>query len=493
MNKRALITGIGGQDGSLLAELLLDQGYDVSGIVRRSGASYPNLEPLRERIDLVEADLSDQLALVRALRATRPHEVYNLASVSFVPASWEHPVLTAELAAVGVTALLEAIREVDATIRFYQASSSEIFGEPRESPQTEETPLSPLTPYGVAKAYAHFIVRSYRIRYGLHASAGILYNHESPRRPLEFVPRKVAHAAAAISLGLEGELWLGDLDSRRDWGYAGDYVRAMWLMVQQDEGDDYVVATGVTRSVRDLVETAFEHVGLDSREYVHIDESLQRGTAELHNLVGDPAKAKRELGWEPTVVVRGARPADGRRRARAAPRRSRTGHLVTGPSERLGRRGDQCGVALSEPKRERALQLLDALRRPAGVDEALAEVLEREVLELGRFDASERGGLAQHRDACVVLVPAAMRLADPDHRLDPCGLVGSCGQAPSQVVERLVGPAEDARRVAQIAQQPRLGARVALRQLRLGSDDRGFDRLGVCRDLAQPFVPLGER
>jgi GDPmannose 4,6-dehydratase len=303
--KRALITGIGGQDGSLLAELLLDQGYDVSGIVRRSGASYPNLEPIRERIDLVEADLSDQLALVRALRAAKPQEVYNLASVSFVPASWEQPVLTAELAAVGVTALLEAIREVDATIRFYQASSSEIFGEPRESPQTEETPLSPLTPYGVAKAYAHFIVRSYRIRYGMHASAGILYNHESPRRPLEFVPRKVAHAAAAISLGLEGELWLGDLDSRRDWGYAADYVRAMSLMVQQDEGDDYVIATGVTRSVRDLVETAFEHVGVDSREYVHFDESLQRGTAELHNLVGDPSKAKRKLGWEPTVSFEG--------------------------------------------------------------------------------------------------------------------------------------------------------------------------------------------
>ena len=305
MNKRALITGIGGQDGSLLAELLLYRGYDVSGIVRRSGASYPNLEPIRERIDLVEADLSDQLALVRALRATRPHEVYNLASVSFVPASWEQPVLTAELAAVGVTALLEAIREVDASIRFYQASSSEIFGEPLESPQNEETPLSPLTPYGVAKAYAHFIVRSYRIRYGLHASAGILYNHESPRRPVEFVPRKVAHAAAAISLGLEGELWLGDLDSRRDWGYAADYVRAMWLMVQQDEGDDYVVATGVTRSVRDLVETAFGHVGLEWQEYVHIDESLQRGTAELHNLVGNPAKAKRKLGWEPTVSFEG--------------------------------------------------------------------------------------------------------------------------------------------------------------------------------------------
>jgi len=305
MEKRALITGIGGQDGSLLADLLLDQGYEVSGIVRRSGASYPNLEPIRERVDLVEADLSDQLALVRALRASRPREVYNLASVSFVPASWEQPVLTAELAAVGVTALLEAIREVDPAIRFYQASSSEIFGEPVESPQTEQTPLSPLTPYGVAKAYAHFIVRSYRIRYGLHASAGILYNHESPRRPLEFVPRKVAHAAAAISLGLEGELWLGDLDSRRDWGYAADYVRAMWLMVQQDEGDDYVVATGVTHSVRDLLETAFGHVGLDPQEYVQIDESLQRGTAELHNLVGDPAKAKAKLGWEPTVSFEG--------------------------------------------------------------------------------------------------------------------------------------------------------------------------------------------
>ena len=300
--RRALITGIGGQDGSLLAELLLDHGYEVFGIVRRSGAAYPNLAGIRERIDLVEADLNDQLALVRALRAARPEEVYNLASVSFVPASWEQPVLTAELAAVGVTALLEAIREVDPAIRFYQASSSEIFGKPVESPQTEGTPLSPLTPYGVAKAYAHFITRSYRVRYGLHASQGILYNHESPRRPLEFVPRKVAHAAAAISLGLEGELWLGDLDARRDWGYAADYVRAMWLMVQQDDGDEYVVATGETHSVRELVEAAFAHVGLDWEEYVHIDESLVRGKAELHDLVGDPAKARAKLGWEPTVT-----------------------------------------------------------------------------------------------------------------------------------------------------------------------------------------------
>ena len=300
--KRALITGIGGQDGSLLAELLLDNGYEVSGIVRRTGASYPNLAPIRERVDLVEADLNDQLALVRALRTAAPQEVYNLASVSFVPASWEQPVLTAELAAVGVTALLESIREVDPAIRFYQASSSEIFGEPLESPQTEGTPLSPLTPYGVAKAYAHFIARSYRRRYGLHTSAGILYNHESPRRPLEFVPRKIAHAAAAISLGLEGELWLGDLESRRDWGWAPDYVRAMWLMVQQDEGDEYVVATGVTHSVQELVECAFGRVGVDWREFVHIDESLVRGSAELHNLVGDPSKARSKLGWRPTVT-----------------------------------------------------------------------------------------------------------------------------------------------------------------------------------------------
>jgi GDPmannose 4,6-dehydratase len=300
--KRALITGIGGQDGSLLAELLLEQGYEVVGIVRRSASSYPNLEAIRERIDLIQAELNDQLALVRALRTAEPHEVYNLASVSFVPASWEQPVLTAELAAVGVTALLEAIRELDAEIRFYQASSSEIFGEPAESPQTEATPLSPLTPYGVAKAYGHFITRSYRSRYGLHASQGILYNHESPRRSLEFVPRKITHAAAAISLGIEGELWLGDLDARRDWGYAGDYVRAMWLMLQQDEGDEYIVASGLTHSVRELVEIAFDRVGLDWREYVHIDESLVRGKAELHNLVGDAAKARQRLGWEPSIT-----------------------------------------------------------------------------------------------------------------------------------------------------------------------------------------------
>jgi GDPmannose 4,6-dehydratase len=302
MRRRALITGIGGQDGSYLAELLLGEGYDVFGIVRRPPSEpYRNLEAIRERLDLIQADLLDQLSLVNALESCAPHEVYNLAAPSFVPASWRQPVLTAEFAAVGATALLEAIRHVDPDIRFYQASSSEIFGEPIETPQNENTPLSPLTPYGVAKAYAHFVTRSYRRRYGLHASSGILYNHESPRRPLDFVPRKVAHAAARISLGLEGELWLGDLDARRDWGYAADYVRAMWLMLQQDEADDYVVATGVGHSVRELVECAFGHVGLDPDEYVHIDDSLQRGRAELHNLVGDASRARNRLGWAPSI------------------------------------------------------------------------------------------------------------------------------------------------------------------------------------------------
>jgi GDPmannose 4,6-dehydratase len=215
--------------------------------------------------------------------------------------SWKQPVVTAEFAAVGVTALLESIRLVDQEIRFYQASSSEIFGEPREVPQTEETALSPVTPYGVAKSYGHLIVRSYRRRYGLYACSGILYNHESPRRPLDFVTRKIAHGAAAISLGLVGELWLGDLDARRDWGYAGDYVRAMALMLRQDEPDDFVIASGVAHSVRELVELAFGHVGLDWREFVHIDESLRRGAAELHDLVGDSSKAQARLGWAPTI------------------------------------------------------------------------------------------------------------------------------------------------------------------------------------------------
>ena len=300
--RRALITGIAGQDGSLLAELLLDEGYDVYGIVRRATSEqFDNLAAIRDRVELVQADLLDELSLVDALRECRPQEVFNLASPSFVPMSWKQPVLTAEFAAVGVTALLESIRLVDPGIRFYQASSSEIFGEPREVPQTEETALSPVTPYGVAKAYGHLIVRSYRRRYGLYVCSGILFNHESPRRPLDFVTRKIAPAAAAISLGLAGELWLGDLDARRDWGYAGDYVRAMALMLRQDEADDFVISSGVAHSVEELVELAFGHVGLDWREYVHIDESLRRGSAELHDLVGDSSKARARLGWTPTI------------------------------------------------------------------------------------------------------------------------------------------------------------------------------------------------
>jgi len=301
MTARALITGVGGQDGSYLTELLLDAGYEVVGLVRPGSPRYPNLGRLEDRIELHEADLLNQTSLAQALRAARPTEVYNLAAPSFVPASWDAPVHTAEFAAVGATSMLEAIRTVDPGIRFYQASSSEIFGDPAESPQTETTPLAPVTPYGVAKAYAHFSARSYRHRYGLFACSGILYNHESPRRPLAFLPRKVAHGAAAISLGLERELVLGDLDARRDWGYAGDYVRAMQLMLQRDEPDDYVVASGESHSVRELVQVAFEHVGLDWQDHVRVDPALERGRAELHHLVGDASKARTQLGWSPEV------------------------------------------------------------------------------------------------------------------------------------------------------------------------------------------------
>jgi GDPmannose 4,6-dehydratase len=298
----ALVTGIAGQDGSYLAELLLDRGYEVCGVVRGDpGADYPNLDAVRERVRLFRVDLLDEDALARLLAEVRPRELYNLASPSFVPRSWEHPVETAEFAAVGVTALLEAVRAVDPEIRVYQASSSEIFGEPAVMPQTESTPLAPVTPYGVAKAYGHLIARSYRRRYGTHVSCGILYNHESPRRPLEFVPSKIAHGAAAVSLGLEQELRLGDLDAERDWGYAGDYVEAMWLMVQQDEPTDFVVATGELHTVRDLVERAFAYVGLDWREHVQVDDALKRGQAELHRLVGDASKAHEQLAWHPRV------------------------------------------------------------------------------------------------------------------------------------------------------------------------------------------------
>ena len=301
MPKRALITGIAGQDGSYLAELLLEEGYEVFGVVRDPSSAHDNLAAVADRISLIRADLLDQSSLVGVLKEARPDEVYNLAAPSFVPMSWQEPVRTAQFAAVGATALLEAIRETRPEIRFYQASSSEIFGEPRETPQNEQTPLAPVTPYGVAKAYAHFIVGSYRRRYGLFACSGILYNHESPRRPLDFVTRKVAHGAARIALGLDDELTLGNLDARRDWGYAPDYVRAMWLMLQQDEALDYVVATGVMHSVRELVECAFGHAGLEWQRHVRVDEALQRGKAELHDLVGDASRARDRLEWGPSV------------------------------------------------------------------------------------------------------------------------------------------------------------------------------------------------
>ena len=300
--RRALITGVSGQDGSLLAELLIEKGYEVYGVVRRpTSERYPNLEAIRGQISLVQADLLDQLSLVDALKESKPNEVYNLAAPSFVPNSWRQPMLTAQFAAVGTAAMLEATRLIAPEAHFYQAASSEVFGEPLECPQTEKTPLAPVTPYGVAKAYAHFLVGSYRRRYGLHASSGILYNHESPRRPVEFVPRKIANAVARIALGLEDGLRLGSLDARRDWGFAEDYVRAMWLMLQQDEPDDFVIATGVTHSVEDLARVAFRRVGLDWSDYVSADPALVRGKTELHNLMGDASKARRQLGWEPSV------------------------------------------------------------------------------------------------------------------------------------------------------------------------------------------------
>ena len=300
--RRALVTGVGGQDGSYLAELLLAHDYEVFGVVRGGGLEdYENLTAVRDHVHLIRANVLDQSALRIAFEQFRPHEIYNLASVSFVPASWEQPVLTAEFAAVGVTVMLETVRAVDPKCRFYQASSSEIFGQPLDVPQNPETPLDPLTPYGVAKAYGHMITRSYRHRYGLHASSGILYNHESPRRPLEYLPRKVARGAAEIAAGRREELVLGDLTARRDWGYAPDYVRAMWLMLQQDEPDDYVVATGEARSVQELVETAFTYVGLDWQEHVRTDPTLVRGPEELHNLVGDATKTRERLDWSPSV------------------------------------------------------------------------------------------------------------------------------------------------------------------------------------------------
>ena len=298
MAKRALITGITGQDGSYLAEFLLRQGYEVYGVVRRSSVSTAErIQHLLDKITFIQADLLDQTSLIDAIRQARPQEVYNLAAQSFVPTSWNQPVLTGEFTALGVIRVLEAIRAVDSTIRFYQASSSEMYGKPIEVPQRETTPFHPRSPYGVAKVYGHHITVNYRESYDLFACSGILFNHESPARGVEFVTRKVTQGAAKIKLGLAKELRLGNLEAQRDWGFAGDYVEAMWRMLQQDEADDYVVATGVAHSVKDLLQVAFESAGLDWQEFVKVDEAFLR-PAEVDHLLGDASKAKKKLGWQ---------------------------------------------------------------------------------------------------------------------------------------------------------------------------------------------------
>jgi GDPmannose 4,6-dehydratase len=299
--RKALITGITGQDGSYLAELLLSEGYEVHGMVRRSSTEkFDRIDHLRDRIVLHQGDLLDQRSLVDAMRASAPDEIYNLAAMSYVATSWIQPTLTADFTGVGVTKMLEAMRETCPEARFYQASSSEMFGKVLEIPQTELTPFYPRSPYGVAKVYGHFITVNYRESYDLYACSGILFNHESPRRGLEFVTRKITWHAAAIKHGLVDELRLGNLEAKRDWGFAADYVKAMWLMLQQDTPDDYVVATGVTHTVKECLEIAFDHAGVSIDDHVRIDPALER-PAEVEHLIGDPAKAKRQLGWEPTV------------------------------------------------------------------------------------------------------------------------------------------------------------------------------------------------
>jgi GDPmannose 4,6-dehydratase len=305
MSKRAIITGITGQDGSYLAEFLLSKGYEVVGTVRRSSApNFWRIQHLLDRITLKPADLLDQLSLIKLVDEVRPHELYNLAAMSFVPASWDQPMLTGEFNAQGVTRVLEAVRQVDPSIRLYQASSSEMFGKVREVPQTELTPFYPRSPYGVSKVFAHYITINYRESYDLFAVSGILFNHESPRRGLEFVTRKVTDGVARVKAGLAASLSLGNLDAHRDWGFAGDYVEAMWLMLQRERPEDYVIATGVSHSVRDLVEVAFDHVGLDWESYVLLDPKLIR-PAEVEHLIGDSSRARNELGWKPKVVFDG--------------------------------------------------------------------------------------------------------------------------------------------------------------------------------------------
>lgn len=302
MAKTALITGITGQDGSYLAEFLLEKGYQVHGVVRRSSLeNFERIDHLRSKITLHQADLLDQLSIIDVLKQTDPDEVYNLAAMSFVPLSWKQPVLTSEFTAIGVTRVLDAIRLLNPKkIRFYQASSSEMFGKVQETPQKETTPFYPRSPYGVAKVYGHWITVNYRESYDMYCVSGILFNHESPRRGIEFVTRKVSNGVARIKLGLDNELRMGNLDAKRDWGFAGDYVEAMWMMLQQDTPDDYVIATGETHTVKELIEIAFDHVGLDWKKYVVQDPAFIR-PAEVDLLLGDPTKAKKKMGWQPKV------------------------------------------------------------------------------------------------------------------------------------------------------------------------------------------------
>ena len=297
--KRAVVTGITGQDGSYLAEFLLEKDYEVFGLIRRSSTvNFERISHLQDKVELISGDLLDQKSIVTALQAAKPHEVYNLGAQSFVPASWEQPMLTGEITGLGVTRMLEAIRTCDEKIRFYQASTSELFGKAQETPQSETTPFYPRSPYGVSKLYAHWITINYRESFDMFACAGILFNHESPRRGLEFVTRKITHGVARIKHGIDQELRLGNLDARRDWGFAGDFVQGMWMMLQQDEPDDYVIATGETRTIREFCQVAFDRAGLDWEKYVVVDERFFR-PAEVNILLGDPSKAREKLGWQP--------------------------------------------------------------------------------------------------------------------------------------------------------------------------------------------------
>jgi GDPmannose 4,6-dehydratase len=378
MSGRALITGVAGQDGSLLAELLIDQEYEVVGVARGDG-THENLRAVTDRVEVVRSDLLDPSAVRELLEHIRPSEVYNLASPSFSPASWEDPVAAVQSAGTAVAVLLEAIRTVDPAIRLYQASSSEMFGDPVESPQSERTPVLPLTPYGAAKACAHFLVQSYRRRYGLFACSGILYNHESERRSVRFLPRKVAHGAAAIALGLEDELLLGDLSARRDWGSAYDYVRAMWTMLLVPEPDDYVIATGTTHSVEELVECAFRRVGLDWKSYVRVDEALRRGSDQRQALVGDASKARAVLGWSPTVtfeeLVHRLVDSETRRLATGARELRRNGRVATSGTAPLALSG---GRRITIEGDELDLSVLGELRNADGIWEPhLSALFER--------------------------------------------------------------------------------------------------------------------